>query len=261
MPASVPSVIGWAREGAAAPGITPETGGPEPFTRSVTLMAMAAGTLVDFQSLKSRAAAREPFTYLIVPGFVRADAQKGIEADFPEVAHPGSFPLGTLHFGPHFAELIAELTGPEMTALVEEKLGIDLSGRPTTVTVRGQSRAADGQIHTDSKSKLVTLLLYMNGEWESGEGRLRLLRGPRDLEDYVAEVPPDRGTLLLFKNGPTAWHGFAPFEGPRRVIQVNWVTDDAVVRREGARHRLSAFTKRLFGRRRAEQGTSYAARH
>ena len=257
----MPSVIGWAHEGAAAPGITPETGGPGPFTPSVTLMAMAAGTLVDFQSVKSRAAAREPFTYLIVPGFVRAEALKGIEADFPDVDHPGSFPLGTLHFGPHFAELIAELTGPEMTALVEEKLGIDLSGRPTTVTVRGQSRAADGQIHTDSKSKLVTLLLYMNGEWESGEGRLRLLRGPRDLEDYVAEVPPDRGTLLLFKNAPTAWHGFAPFEGPRRVIQVNWVTDDAVVRREGARHRLSAFTKRLFGRRRAEQGSSYAARH
>ena len=65
--------------------------------------------------------------------------------------------------------------------------------------------------------------------------------------DYAAEVPPDRGTLLLFLNGPTAWHGFEPFEGRRRVIQVNWVTDDSVVRREGSRHRLSAFMKRMFG--------------
>ncbi len=223
-------------------------------------MAMAAGALVDFQSLKNRAAEREPFAHLIVPGFVRREALTGIEADFPDVDHPGSFPLASLSFGPRFAELIAVLTGPEMAALVEEKLGIDLSGRPTTVTVRGQSRAADGKIHTDSKSKLVTLLLYMNGEWESGEGRLRLLRGPHDLEDYIAEVPPDRGTLLLFKNGPAAWHGFAPFEGRRRVIQVNWVTDEAVVRREGARHRLSAFTKRLFGRRDG-QGAPHAARH
>ncbi len=68
-----------------------------------------------------------------------------------------------------------------------------------------------------------------------------------DLSDYAAEVPPDRGTLLLFLNGPTAWHGFEPFEGRRRVIQVNWVTDESVVRREGSRHRLSAFMKRLFG--------------
>ena len=77
---------------------------------------------------------------------------------------------------------------------------------------------------------------------------MRLLRSPDDLSDYVAEVPPDRGTLLLFRNGPNAWHGFEPFEGPRRVIQVNWVTDESVVRREGARHQFSAFMKRLFGR-------------
>ena len=29
---------------------------------------------------------------------------------------------------------------------------------------------------------------------------------------------------MIFKNGPKAWHGFAPFHGQRRVIQVNWVT-------------------------------------
>jgi len=210
---------------------------------------MAASTLVEFESLRDREAARNPFPYVIVPGFIRAEAQSGIEADFPQVAHAGSFPLASLRYGARFSALIADLTGPEMTALAEDKLGIDLTGRPTTVTVRGQCKAADGRIHTDSKSKLVTLLLYMNESWESGEGRLRLLRGPDNLQDYAAEVPPDRGTLLLFRNGPRAWHGFEPFEGPRRVIQVNWVTDTGVVRREGARHRLSAFVKDLFGGR------------
>lgn len=217
---------------------------------------MAASGIVDFESLRSREAARDPFPYLIVPGFIRDEAQNGIEQDYPAIAHPGSFPLASLQYGPRFSALIDLLTGPEMTSLVEAKLGIDLSGRPTTVTVRGISRAADGQIHTDSKSKLVTMLLYMNEAWESGHGRLRLLRSEHDLNDYVAEVPPDRGTLLLFKNGPTAWHGFEPFEGPRRVIQVNWVTDEGVVRREGARHRISAFIKRLFGR---PHGTRHAA--
>lgn len=209
-----------------------------------------AGSLVDFEALRGQAAAQEPFPYLIVPGFIAGAAQGGIEEDYPAIAHHGSFPLASLQYGPRFAALIEALTGAEMRRIVEEKLGIDLTGRPTTVTVRGISRAADGQIHTDSRSKLVTMLLYMNRGWESSHGRLRLLRGPNDLADYIAEVPPDRGTLLLFRNDANAWHGFEPFEGPRRVIQVNWVTDERVVRREGARHRVSAFMKRLFGRTR-----------
>lgn len=217
---------------------------------------MTATEPVDFESLRSRAPLEDPFLHLIVPEFVREEAQAGIEEDFPAIAHPGSFPLPSLRYGSRFAALVEALTGPEMTALVETKLGIDLTGRPTTVTVRGISRAADGQIHTDSKSKLVTMLLYMNEDWDSGRGRLRLLRSANDLNDYAAEVPPNRGTLLLFKNGPTAWHGFPPFEGERRVIQVNWVTDDSVVRREGRRHRLSAFMKKLFGR---SYETSHAA--
>ena len=228
--------------------------------QALGLQAMTASELVDFETLRTRQAVREPFPYVIVSGFIRSEAQAGIETDFPEIIHHGSFPLASLRYGPRFAALIADLTGREMTGLVENKLGIDLAGRPTTVTVRGVSRAADGQIHTDSKSKLVTLLLYMNEAWESSHGRLRLLRRADSLEDYVAEVPPDRGTLLLFKNGPEAWHGFEPFEGPRRVIQVNWVLDEHVVRREGARHRLSAFMKTLFGRKRGSaQETSHAS--
>lgn len=214
---------------------------------------MAVNTLVDFESLRSRKAERDPFPYVIVPGFIRSEAQSGIEADFPEIAQPGSFPLASLHYGPQFSVLIATLTGAEMTALVEDKLGIDLTGRPVTVTVRGLSSAEDGRIHTDSKSKLVTMLLYMNESWESDHGRLRLLRGPDKLEEYAAEVPPDRGTLLLFKNGPSAWHGFETFEGRRRVIQVNWVVSEGVAWRETVRHRLSAFVKQLRGHRTARK--------
>jgi hypothetical protein len=60
----------------------------------------------------------------------------------------------------------------------------------------------------------------------------------------AAEVPPDQGTLLVFKNQPNAWHGHEVYEGPRRAIQLNWVRDMGVVRREQIRHRLSAFFKR-----------------
>jgi SM-20-related protein len=203
---------------------------------------------VDFDRLLSTTVEAVPFPFVIVPQFVRAEATAGIVQDFPQVTKAGSFPLPSLHYGPAFAGLMSALTGSEMTAIVEQKFGINLSGRPTMATVRGRCEARDGHIHTDSKTKLITLLLYMNDHEDADRGRLRILRSPTDLNDVAAEVPPDEGTLLIFRNGPNAWHGFEPISGPRRVIQVNWVTNESVVMREQSRHRLSAFFKRLVGK-------------
>ena len=202
-------------------------------------------TSIDIEALRAAPVRQEPFPYLIVPNFVRAEAVAGIEADYPQVTMPGSVPLPSLRYGAKFAQFVAEIRGAAMTAAIAEKFAIDLTRRPTTITVRGQCRAQDGQIHTDSKSKLVTVLIYMNGAWEQAGGRLRLLRSPHDLNDMAAEVPPEQGTLLAFKNQPNAWHGHAPFIGERRVIQLNWVTTSGVVQREQMRHRVSAIFKRL----------------
>jgi SM-20-related protein len=203
---------------------------------------------IDLDAFEAAPAAREPFPYALVPHFIRPEAVAAINADYPNVELPGSFPLPTLEYGPAFAAFIDAIQGPEFTAAVERKLGVSLAGRPTMVTARGVSAARDGQIHTDSRTKLVTVLIYMNNNWEAPTGRLRLLRGPDNLEDVIAEVPPDEGALLVFKNEPNAWHGFHAFEGPRRVIQLNWVTDMGVVKREQTRHRISAFFKRLRGK-------------
>ena len=81
--------------------------------------------------------------------------------------------------------------------------------------------------------------------WARQEGCLRLLRRPDDLEDYAVEVPPVYGTLLVFPNGPTTWHGHKQFVGRRYVIQLNWMTTDDKARYELRRHRVSAFMKRL----------------
>jgi len=200
---------------------------------------------IDMDALRNALVERGPFPFFIVPRFVRAEALDAIRTDFPQIRHPGSFPLSTLDCGRAFATFMDDIQSPEMTRAVGEKLGMDLTASPTMVTVRGISRAADGKIHTDSRTKLVTALIYMNDSWESPRGRLRLVRSATDLNDVIAEVPPEQGTLLVFRNDPNAWHGFEPFSGPRRVIQLNWVTDASVVKREQARHRLSAFFKRL----------------
>jgi hypothetical protein len=203
---------------------------------------------IDVEAVRRVELAREPFPYLMVPRFVRGASIDAINADFPPVTHPGSFPLPTLSYGPAFQSFMDAIRGPEFTQVLSEKLGLELSKRPTMVTVRGQSAARDGQIHTDSRSKLVTVLIYMNSKWESPTGRLRLLRSPDNLNDVIAEVPPDEGTLLVFQNAPNAWHGFEPFDGPRRVIQLNWVTNARVVWWEQTRHKVSAFFKRLRGK-------------
>jgi len=104
-------------------------------------------------------------------------------------------------------------------------------------TVRGECRATDGKIHTDSATKIITVLLYMNEKWDTDGGRLRILRNGADLDDYVEEVPPHGGTLLAFRRSENSWHGHQPFDGPRRAIQMNWVTDKSVVAREEGRFR------------------------
>ncbi len=92
------------------------------------------------------------------------------------------------------------------------------------------------------------MLLYLNPETDAfrqHEGCLRLLRGPRDLDDYAVEVPPVNGTLLVFPNAANAWHGHKTFIGPRYTVQLNYMTTDAKARGELRRHRLSAVVKRL----------------
>jgi SM-20-related protein len=225
--------------------IMPGMGGEE----QLAAMAEAQGaelSFLDLEALQRTPLERAPFPYLVVPGFVPPAARAALAADYPRIDQPGSFPVEDLTFGPAFRGFVAELEGAAMRAAFAQKFGLDLNGRPTIVTVRGQARAGDGKIHSDARSKLITVLIYMNEAWEAVGGRLRLLRSPDNLEDVVAEVPPAAGTLLAFQVTPHSWHGHLPVSGPRRVVQLNWVVSDAVVRRERLRHGLSARLKRLF---------------
>src|SRR5207245_5040895 len=103
---------------------------------------------------------------------------------------PGSFPASQLTFGHAFRALIETLQGPEVGKAFAEKFEIDLSHRPTMITVRGRCGTRDGHIHTDTASKLITALIYMNSRWEQSGGRLRLLRSAHDLDDVIVAYPP-----------------------------------------------------------------------
>jgi SM-20-related protein len=201
--------------------------------------------LLDLDCLRAAPLVRDPFDFVVVDGFVRREALSPLLGDFPDIRHPGSFPVDRLAYGPSFTSLVGALTGAELRRAIEDKFGIDLDGRPTLLTVRGWSDARDGRIHTDSATKIITLLLYMNTVWDRVEGRLRLLRRPDDLEDFAAEVAPLAGTMLAFRRSERSFHGHHPFVGERLSLQLNWVTDGSVVRRELSRHRWSARVKVL----------------
>jgi SM-20-related protein len=187
-----------------------------------------------------------PYEYSIVSEFIRPEWEDRLLADFPVIKQGGSFPLSTVSLGPDFARLINEMSGPQFRSAIEDKFSISLEGRPTMFTVRGRCRSSDGKIHTDSQTKIITVLLYMNPRWENEGGRLRILRSETDIEDAVAEVSPTVGTLLVFRRCDFSYHGHLPFDGPRKVIQMNWVLDEKTVAREAKRHRASAAMKRLW---------------
>jgi SM-20-related protein len=196
---------------------------------------------------KLRAAKLEtsPYIYTIVPGFLTPETVSRINATYPKIDKGGSYPIESLDAGMAIKDVIDELDSPAFEQLIAEKFDVELSGRPKMYSLRAYTRAKDGQIHTDSKDKIITVLLYLNETWQQPGGRLRLLKNGTNVEDFVAEVPPDNGTLLVFKRADNSWHGHHPFDGPRRSLQMNWMTSEGSKGFHAIRHKISAAVKKL----------------
>lgn len=206
------------------------------------------GLGLDYEALRRTPVATDPFPHTVVPNFVPPAQLAQVIASLPEIGGGGSYPPSALRLRGASAELVQELEGVGLRDAVAARFGLDLADSQTMLTLRGRTREKDGQIHRDSVAKLVTILLYLNpssAEWARQDGCLRLLRGPDDLEDYAVEVPPVDGTLLVFPNGPTTFHGHRSFVGRRYAIQLNYMATGAKARHEMRRHKLSALVKRL----------------
>jgi hypothetical protein len=203
---------------------------------------------LNYAGLAATPVATDPFPHVVVPGFVPPASLDAVLADLPALGKRGSFPVDAVRLGPSAKALMEAMEGSALRTAIERLFGLDLAGAPTMMTLRGWTSERDGRIHCDSLAKRVTVLLYLNRQtdaWSRQEGCLRLLRGPKDLEDFAVEVPPVNGTLLVFPNGPTTWHGHRQFVGQRYGVQLNYMTTDDKARSEMRRHRISAFVKRL----------------
>ena len=200
---------------------------------------------LNLDKLRNAKVETEPYMYTVVPGFLSPESVAKINATYPNIEKGGSYPLEMLNENMTIKDVIAELDGPEFEKIISEKFGVDLEDRPKMYSLRGYTRAKDGQIHTDSKDKIITVLVYLNQDWKQAGGRLRILKNDHDVDDYVAEVPPDNGTLLVFKRSDNSWHGHHPFEGQRRSLQMNWMTSEGSKGWHKIRHTISAAVKKL----------------
>ncbi|MCR9105671.1 MAG: 2OG-Fe(II) oxygenase [Gammaproteobacteria bacterium] len=194
--------------------------------------------LINLEALRSAQLHTDPFDYLVAPGFISPEVLARVNADYPAIETAANHALENLSFGPAFAELMEDIRGEDVAQTLGEFFDMELASLPTTVTVRKFCERTDGNIHTDHKSKVITVLVYFNEQWEHEEGQLRLLRSSSDIEDYAAQVPPLGGTLLAFRRTDHSWHGHTRFVGERRMVQLNYLDQSPIA---VAAQRISRF--------------------
>ncbi|HEY4581641.1 MAG TPA: 2OG-Fe(II) oxygenase [Lysobacter sp.] len=208
--------------------------------------------LLDLQRLRARdlEPAATPFPLLVVDGLLPQAAQASLEADFPRYAGAGFFPYVEADCGPSMRSLVGQMTSPGFGDAIGRRLGIEgLGTKPALATLCRSLNRRHGTIHTDSRSKIATALLYLNADRPAGsDGCLRFLARIDDIDSLVVpEVRPLYGTLAAFRRTGRSFHGHLPFEGERRVVQVAWLTSEDEKLRKARRGGFSRGLKRLLG--------------
>lgn len=199
-------------------------------------------------AIKEAALRRDPYDFTFVENAIDASHKKEVLADVPSIPDRGSYALPNLRYGPKFAACMQDLLSARFRRLVEQKFDIDLSHRPASIVMMGNTTGHynEGYAHPDSKHKIITVLLGFTEEWPYERGRLRVLRS-NDRDDYAFEFAPEFGKMLMFRVCDHSWHGFLPQKGKRTSVQLCYVDSEWYARREVIRHGISAAAKAIPG--------------
>jgi len=193
---------------------------------------------------------QQPFPFMVAHGQLPDEMRSDLDRDFPNYSSAGFFPYDPQDCGPSVNALIRDMTGPAFASAIGKKLGIDNLGQyPTLVTICRLLNKRHGTIHTDSRSKIATALIYLNPQWpDTSDGCLRFLHRIDDIDSTVApELIPLYGEFAVFKRADNSFHGHLPYEGERRVIQVAWLTSEKEKLRKTKRGKFSRMFKKIFG--------------
>lgn len=204
--------------------------------------------IINLNQIKKGKFSADPYPHLVAKDILSKKLMKNLAKDFPGIDQQGFFPLEQLERKGSFDELMKEFESPEFSAVMTDKLGIELRDKPKMITIRKWSAFKDGRIHTDGEAKIATALLYLNEGWPQDEdgGRFRVLRSDKNFDDSAAEIPPIFGSFVAFVRKDHSWHGHKPFAGERRVVQITWLRSWEDMERKGKRGAQSLFLKRLL---------------
>lgn len=200
---------------------------------------------LDWDAIEHARLVRHPFDHVALSQVLTPDCAAAIPSQFPEIRSSGSYSLDDAPPGPALRAVIDDLISDRFRSNMARLFEMDLEDRPATVTLRGQCAERDGRIHVDSKSKLLSLLLYLNDGWSGRDGQLRLLADKDRFDDAPVEIPAHLGSMVAFRRSDASWHGHSPFVGQRRALQFNYLQNGRASVVSVLRHRLSAFSKQL----------------
>ena len=204
-------------------------------------------SILKLDALKNAEVASTPYPYFVVENALADSEVQAVIQDFPKIEQGGSFNIEDVEIKPNFDRFLKSLDTPEFRQILTDKFDVNVMEHPMMITLRGYSRQKDGRIHSDSKSKLLTVLIYLNESWDAPNGRLRILNDDKDINNYVTEINAGPGSLVAFKVTDNGWHGYIPYEGQRQSIQINFLTSEKANAKHKFFHGLSAKLKKFFG--------------
>ncbi|WP_270387146.1 2OG-Fe(II) oxygenase [Acinetobacter guillouiae] len=204
-------------------------------------------SILKLDALKNAEVASTPYPYFVVENALADSEVQAVIQDFPKIEQGGSFNIEDVEIKPNFDRFLKSLDTPEFRQILIDKFDVNVMEHPMMITLRGYSRQKDGRIHSDSKSKLLTVLIYLNESWDAPNGRLRILNDDKDINNYVTEINAGPGSLVAFKVTDNGWHGYIPYEGQRQSIQINFLTSEKANAKHKFFHGLSAKVKKIFG--------------
>ena len=152
-------------------------------------------TVLNLAALQAAPVQTDPFPFFTVERSIDDVMLSRVLTDFPDIGDGGSFNVDDVSVKDDFKAFLDSIDSPAFRQIICDKFDVEVMDLPMMMTLRGYSRKKDGRIHTDSKTKLVTILIYLNESWPASNGRLRILRDGQDLENYVAEIAPGPGSL------------------------------------------------------------------
>src|SRR3990167_9637677 len=116
--------------------------------------------ILNLDAIRKARLEKDPYPYMVIDNVIHPEALPKVVETFPTLLQRGSFPLNTISCSGHFDLLMKELQQPALRQMIGECFGMDLKDCPPMITVRGYTTERDGNIHADSKDKLITFLFY-----------------------------------------------------------------------------------------------------